>query len=101
MSKVLYFDYAAFCVFTLIMVSVIMKKMTRGKLNRQFQFVLTIAMVATAFDIGAIAFDNMGERHVVTQYIFHTGYSLFPCRFIGYVCRLCGEHSGCHTYIQR
>lgn len=36
MSKVLYFDYAAFCVFTLIMVSVIMKKMTRGKLNRQF-----------------------------------------------------------------
>ena len=45
MSKVLYFDYAAFCVFTLIMVSVIMKKMTRGKLNRQFQFVLTIAML--------------------------------------------------------
>lgn len=77
MSKVLYFDYAAFCVFTLIMVSVIMKKMTRGKLNRQFQFVLTIAMVATAFDIGAIAFDNMGERHVVTQYIFHTGYLFF------------------------
>lgn len=77
MSKVLYFDYAAFCVFTLIMVSVIMKKMTRGKLNRQFQIVLTIAMVATAFDIGAIAFDNMGERHVVTQYIFHTGYLFF------------------------
>lgn len=77
MSKVLYFDYAAFCVFTLIMVSVIMKKMTRGKLNRQFQVVLTIAMVATAFDIGAIAFDNMGERHVVTQYIFHTGYLFF------------------------
>ena len=100
MSKVLYFDYAAFCVFTLIMVSVIMKKMTRGKLNRQFQIVLAIAMVATVFDIGAIAFDNMGERHVVTQYIFHTG-SLFPCRFVGYVCHLCGEHSGCHTYIQR
>lgn len=34
-------------------------------------------MVATAFDIGAIAFDNMGERHVVTQYIFHTGYLFF------------------------
>lgn len=77
MSKVLYFDYAAFCVFTLIMVSVIMKKMTRGKLTRQFQVVLTIAMVATAFDIDAIAFDNMGERHVVTQYIFHTGYLFF------------------------
>lgn len=77
MSKVLYFDYAAFCVFTLIMVSVVMKKMTRGKLNRQFQFVLAIAIVATAFDIGAIAFDNMGERHVVTQYIFHTGYLFF------------------------
>lgn len=77
MSKVLYFDYAAFCVFTLIMVSVIMKKMTRGKLNRQFQIVLAIAMVATVFDIGAIAFDNMGERHVVTQYIFHTGYLFF------------------------
>lgn len=77
MSKILYFDYAAFCVFTLIMVSVIMKKMTRGKLNRQFQIVLAIAMVATVFDIGAIAFDNMGERHVVTQYIFHTGYLFF------------------------
>ena len=93
MSKVLYFDYAAFCVFTLIMVSVIMKKMTRGKLNRQFQFVLTIAMVATAFDIGAIACSH--PIHIPY------GISLFPCRFIGYVCRLCGEHSGCHTYIQR
>ena len=70
MSKVLYFDYAAFCVFTLIMVSVIMKKMTRGKLNRQFQFVLTIAMVATAFDIGAIAFDNMGDTYSIRDISF-------------------------------
>ena len=31
MSKsIILFDYAAFCVFTLIMVSVIMKKMTRA-----------------------------------------------------------------------
>ena len=34
-------------------------------------------VVADELKKGAIAFDNMGERHVVTQYIFHTGYLFF------------------------
>lgn len=76
MGKVLYFDYAAFCVFALILISVVMKRLTRGKLNRQYLMVLVVALMATAFDIGAIAYDNLGVRHVAAQYIFHTGYLL-------------------------
>lgn len=77
MDKVLYFDYAAFCVFALILISVVMKKLTRGKMNRQFLMVLVVALFATSFDIGAIAYDNLGERHAFAQYFFHTGYLIF------------------------
>ena len=77
MDKVLYFDYAAFCVFALILISVVMKKLTRGKMNRQFLMVLIVALFATAFDIGAIAYDNLGVRHAFAQYFFHTGYLMF------------------------
>lgn len=77
MNKVLYFDYAAFIVFALILISVVMKRLTRGKMNRQFLMVLIAALVATSFDIGAIAYDNIGERHTFAQYFFHTGYLVF------------------------
>lgn len=77
MDKVLYFDYAAFCLFALILISAVMKGMTRGKLNRQFLTVLLTAIFATVFDIGAISYDNLHERHALVQYIFHTGYLLF------------------------
>lgn len=77
MDKVLYFDYAAFCLLTLILVSAIMKRMTRGKLNRQFLMVLITAILAAVFDIGAIAYDNLRERHAFLQYTCHTGYLFF------------------------
>lgn len=77
MNKVLYFDYAAFIVFALILISVVMKRLTRGKMSRQFLIVLIVALVATSFDIGAIAYDNIGERHTFAQYFFHTGYLVF------------------------
>ena len=77
MDKVLYYDYAAFCLLTLILVSAIMKRMTRGKLNRQFLMVLITTMLAAVFDIGAIAYDNLRERHAFLQYTFHTGYLFF------------------------
>lgn len=77
MDKILYFDYAAFILFILILISTVMKRMTRGKLNRYFIVVLITAIFATAFDIGAIAYDNLRERHVFAQYFFHTGYLLF------------------------
>lgn len=77
MNKVLYFDYAAFIVFALILISVVMKRLTRGKMSRLFLMVLIVALVATSFDIGAIAYDNIGERHTFAQYFFHTGYLVF------------------------
>lgn len=77
MHKILYFDYAAFAIFAIIAVSIIFKGLTRGKLNRQFLMVLTVALFATAFDIGAIVYDNFGERHAAAQYMFHTGYLFF------------------------
>ena len=78
MNKVLYFDYAAFIVFALILISVVMKRLTRGKMSRQFLIVLIVALVATSFDIGAIAYDNIGERHTFAQY-FPYGISCISC----------------------
>ena len=59
MHKILYYDYAAFAIFAIIAVSIMVKGLTRGKLNRQFFMVLIVAVFATVFDIGAITFDNL------------------------------------------
>lgn len=34
MHKILYYDYAAFAIFAIIAVSIMVKGLTRGKLNR-------------------------------------------------------------------
>ena len=43
MNKVLYFDYAAFIVFALILISVLMKRLTIGQMIRLFLMVLIVA----------------------------------------------------------
>lgn len=85
MNKVLYFDYAAFIVFALILISVVMKRLTRGKMNRQFLMVLIAALVATSFDIGAIAYDNIGERHTFAQYFSIRDILYFMCSRLLYI----------------
>lgn len=85
MNKVLYFDYAAFIVFALILISVVMKRLTRGKMSRQFLIVLIVALVATSFDIGAIAYDNIGERHTFAQYFSIRDILYFMCSRLLYI----------------
>lgn len=109
MHKILYYDYAAFAIFAIIAVSIMVKGLTRGKLNRQFFMVLIVALFATAFDIGAITFDNLEDRNAVVQYLFHTGYlffhSLSTPLYVTYIVNLVDgihifKHKGRHILMQ-
>lgn len=109
MHKILYYDYAAFAIFAIIAVSIMVKGLTRGKLNRQFFMVLIVALFATVFDIGAITFDNLEDRNAVVQYLFHTGYlffhSLSTPLYVTYIVNLVDgihifKHKGRHILMQ-
>lgn len=74
MGKIAYFDYCAFMVFALVMVATVMRKMTRGKLNRYFMCMIVLCLVTTVADICAVSFDNLGTGHIVGKHIAHTLY---------------------------
>jgi len=74
MGKIAYFDYCAFMVFAFVMAATVMRKMTRGKLNRYFMCMIVLCLVTTVADICAVSFDNLGTGHIVGKHIAHTLY---------------------------
>ncbi len=74
MGKIVYFDYCALIVFALVIVATIMRKMTRGKLNRYFISMVTLCLVTTMVDICAVNYDNLGAGNVIGKHIAHTLY---------------------------
>ncbi len=74
MGKIVYFDYCAFFVFVIVIITTIMRKMTRGKLNRYFMWLVVLCLVTTIADICAVNLDNLGPGNVFAKYITHTLY---------------------------
>lgn len=72
--KNLYFDYGAFLILTILLISTIARKMIKGKMNRSFFELLIIVLLAIVFDIWAVSLDNQMTADSVSQYIAHTGY---------------------------
>ncbi len=78
MEKIIYFDYAAEAIYGLLIISCVVRKMLKGRLNRSFFFMILVGFCATFFDIMCIALDNAGSgNYVAWQYFFHTGYLFF------------------------
>lgn len=74
MGKSLSFDIAALIILTLLLISCIMRKMTSGTPNRLFLAFIFFNLLATVFDIWAVALDNAGSTSRLALYTAHTAY---------------------------
>lgn len=74
MEKLIYFDYCALLILSILLISTIFRGMTKGKLNRCFLTMLIVSILAAIADIAAVTLDNMGYGHVMAKYVSHTLY---------------------------
>lgn len=76
MEKVAYFDYCAFIILVILLISTIFRRMTKGRLNRYFLAMLIVSLLSVLADIAAINLDKMGIGNVTAKYFSHTAYLL-------------------------
>ena len=92
MDKVIYFDYSGAAVVILLVISVYIRRLTRGRLNRFFVGLLLLMLLTICADIFAIGFDNAGSGNIVGKMISHTMYlmlhSLMPPVYVTYLIAL-------------
>lgn len=72
--KNLYFDYSAFVILALLILSTILRRMLKGKANIYFFGLIVIAFLTTVFDIWAVMLDNMHSINLDLKYFAHMGY---------------------------
>ncbi len=77
MLKVVAFNYAALILLVVLLISTVMRKMTKGNSNHVFLCILFTMLLATGFDIWALHLDNAMSDDLPMRYISHTGYLLF------------------------
>lgn len=74
MEKLNYFNYCAVVLLAILLISTILRKMTSGRLNRVYLYLVIAALVSTLFDVGAIACDNLEGCSTYLTFCMHTGY---------------------------
>lgn len=74
MGKSLSFDIAALLILALLLISCIVRKMTSGTPNRLFLAFISFNLLATVFDIWAVALDNAGSTNRFALHTAHTAY---------------------------
>lgn len=94
MNNIIYFDYCALIVEALILVSLIVRKMTRGRVNRWALVLIGDIILTTFADIAAITFEKIGPGNVVLKYIANTvvlwGTTQVSVIFCGYLFAMIG-----------
>ena len=75
--KLVYFDYCACIVLLMIFVSTVLRKMTKGRLNRYFLELVITALIASAVDISAVTHDNALLDNTSLRSFEHCMYLLF------------------------
>lgn len=76
MDKLVYFDYCAIVIICILLLSTISRKMTRGKQNQHFLFIIILILITTIADACAINLDRTGAGYVPAKHIAHTAYLL-------------------------
>lgn len=74
MGKSLSFDIAALLILTLLLLSCIVRKMTSGMPNRLFLAFISLNLLATVFDIWAVALENAGSTSWFALNVTNLGY---------------------------
>lgn len=73
-GKNLYFDYCALIVMTLIILSILLKRMTRGRTNRYFLLLAVVVFFSVVYDICSIILDNRYGESTDLRYLTHMCY---------------------------
>ena len=74
MTSAVYFDYCALIVEVLIIVSLVLRKMTRGRLNRWAFVLISDIIVTTVAAILALTLEAKGSGYTAWKYIANTVY---------------------------
>ncbi len=94
MIRFIYYDYCALVVEALILVSLMIRKMTRGRVNRWALVLLGDLILTTGADIAAVFLEELGSGYNVWSYIANTidlwGATMFSVIFCGYLFALIG-----------
>jgi len=85
MEKSLFFDYAAMVIEIVLLGSMLLKRMTNGKLNRAFILMVSAALLTDAMDILAVSYDRSPGLFITEKMIFHTLYLLMRA-FTSFFC---------------
>ena len=94
MSSFIYFDYCALIVEALIIVSLIIRRMTRGRVNRWALLLIGDIFITTVADIGAITLESLGSGYIGLKYMANTvvlwGTGMTSVFFCGYLFAIIG-----------
>lgn len=56
------YDYCAMLIISILIITTILRRMIKGKVNRSFLEVLVVAWLTILFDIWAVHLDNLGVQ---------------------------------------
>ena len=91
-QRLIYYDYCSLVLLAMILFSTVLRKMTKGKLNRLFLLLVCSAFVATAADIVSLSHNNAGYDNLnVRQFenmVYLFSHSLTTPLFASYVTTL-------------
>lgn len=74
MEQALYFDYCAFLILTVMLISFYMHKKVTGKANRIFLYIIVVSIFTTCFDIATVTWDEAGTQYLGVRYFMHNMY---------------------------
>lgn len=72
MTSIIYFDYCALIIEILVFLSMYIRKLLRGRINRWSIAVMSMLIVATIFDIVGIALENSKSVNIPLAYVADT-----------------------------
>lgn len=92
MVQILYFDYVAFVVLVIMLVSLVAKKTTKGGSNQAFLLMLLTTLYSTMYDICCVLLDRVQGSSILLGYIMNMGYlvlrNFLPVTYIVYIVTL-------------
>ncbi|MBO6140911.1 MAG: EAL domain-containing protein [Ruminococcus sp.] len=77
LGKLVYFDYSALIVLSVILISTVMRKMTKGRLNTIFILIVVTAFASTLCDCLAVRHDNNLYSNTTVRMAEHMAYLFF------------------------
>ncbi|MCR5687999.1 MAG: EAL domain-containing protein [Lachnospiraceae bacterium] len=94
MISYIYFDYCALVVEALLLISLFVRKMTRGRVNRWALALLIDIIISTSGDAAGLILEGMGSGNIIWKYIANTvcllGTTMTSVIFCGYLFAMIG-----------